>query len=115
MSDSKPRAARAEEAGKLWRQGSYGEARRLYEEVLSTTPPSLDRAKLLANIAQIYDKEGKKERAISTAEEALTVISSLGLYRSTKGTHLRGFLVGYLNRLKGRSSWPNSMSRFLWK
>ena len=92
-------------AGELWQQGRYAEARRLYQSLVSESPQPMDRAKLLTNIAQIYEKEGDKVRAIAAAQEAMQIVSSYEQHRSLEGTQLRGFLNGFLNRLKGRKRW----------
>ncbi len=97
--------SKAQQAGDLWRQGNYVDARRLYEEVLSITSLPLDKAKTLANIAQMYEKEGLKEDAIRTAEKAINVIHADETYKTLEGSHLRGYLNGFLNRLQGKDRY----------
>lgn len=105
MNSSNKGVTQAEKAGKLWRQGNYLEARHLYEEALTEATLPLDKAKLLANISQIYEKEESLSQAINTAEEALKIINNYKLYESLEGSHLRGYLNGFINRAKGKSCW----------
>lgn len=90
---------------KLWEENKYENARAVYETLFSFNLSPLDKAKLLANIAQLYKEEGKKDDAINKAEEAITIIDENELYRSYEGSHLRGYLNGFINRLENRCIW----------
>ena len=103
--DQKQVMQQAEKAGKLWRSGDISEARNIYQELVNFVELPLDRAKLLSNIAQIYEKEGNIEKAIDTANESIQYINEKKIYESLEGSHLVGFLNGFVNRLKGKERW----------
>jgi hypothetical protein len=90
-------------ASALRRERRWAEARACYEQLLSLDLSPMDRAKMLANIAQMFEEEGATAEAVRTAEEVLQVVERYGLAESSEGIHLRGFMTGRLRRLRGEA------------
>ncbi len=84
------------------RNEKWREARLCYEKMIRLGLPPLDEAKMLANIMQMYEKEGDTEAAINAGMQALELIQNYRLYETMEGVHLRGFLNGSLRRLRGQ-------------
>ena len=74
-----------------------------YEKVLEYDMAAIDEAKMLANIMQIHEKQGAKDLAIEYGEKAYEIVQTHMLYRTNEGAHLRGFIRGTVNRLRGGS------------
>jgi len=96
---------KAEKAGTLWRKEDYTGARGLYEERIDSISLPLDKAKTLGNIAQLYEKEGDAVGAINAANAAIKIVNENELYKSLEGSHLRGYLNGFINRLQKKDRW----------
>ncbi len=105
LADADSSRKKAEKAGKLWRKGNYCEARSLYEEIIPSVSLPLDKAKMLSNIAQLYEKEGDITGAIDNAHAAIKVVNANELFKTMEGSHLRGYLNGFVNRLEGKGRW----------
>ena len=96
---------KAKRAGDLWKEGDYCGARLLYEDIIASISLPLDKAKTLSNIAQLYAKEGDINGAIDNAHAAIKVVNENELFKSMAGSHLRGYLNGFVNRLEGKGRW----------
>lgn len=96
---------KAANAGMLWREKDYTDARILYQEIEKSISLPLDRAKIMANIAQLYAEESNKTEALNTANIAIKIIHDNELYKSLEGSHLRGYLNGFINRLQDKGTW----------
>ena len=96
---------KAEQADTLWRGGDFADARVLYKKISHSIPAPLDKAKMLGNVAQLYEKEGDVDNAINTASAAIKIVNKEQLYKSLEGSHLRGYLNGFINRLQNKDTW----------
>jgi hypothetical protein len=92
----------AERASTLRRDSKWREARLHYERLLSRYSAPIDKAKMQANIMQMYEEEGRPADAIRAGEDALRRVELYGLHQSDEGTYLRGFVRGRLQRLRGK-------------
>jgi len=81
----------------------WGGAAKCYEEILVTCFLPLDRAKTLANLMQMYDKLGDKQKALNAGLEALDFVAN-AYADSSEVLHLRGYVRGYVSRLQGRAA-----------
>jgi len=88
---------------------NWAGAARCYEEILDTPLPDLDRAKILANLMQMYDKLEDKQKALNAGLEALGLVANM-YADSSEVLHLRGYVSGYVSRLQGRAapSWTDT-------
>lgn len=70
---------------------------------------ALDRAKTLANLMQMYDKLGHKQKALNAGLGAMDLVASV-YADSSEVLHLRGYVRGYVYRLQGRAapSWTDT-------
>jgi len=96
---------KAKKAGVLWKKREYQSARHLYDEIIDSISFPLDKAKMLANIAQLYEQEGNVVKAVTSARTAIAFVNEHELFKSLEGSHLRGCLTGLINRLHGKRSW----------
>lgn len=91
----------AQQASSARESRNWHEAAECYEKMLALELTQFDRAKMLANLMQMQEKDGRIEKAIRSGEQALQLVQEYSLYQSMEGAHLRGFLTGALARLKG--------------
>lgn len=86
----------------LAQQGRYAEARRIFEEVLSTKSVPLHRGQVLRNIGLAWEREGNKEEATRAYQRILEVP---GLCDTNEGVYLHGQITGHIRRMQGGSIW----------
>jgi len=89
------------QASALREQKRWCEARKCYEEMITLGLGPMDEAKILANIMQMYEKEGNIEKAMEAGTRAFDIVQTYRLYETNEGAHLRGFIRGRLGRLRG--------------
>lgn len=95
-----------ERAGRLWREQKFAEARTLYEQIYQQQNLSpIDKAKMLANVAQIWRDEGYSEKAIEYGYRTISELAQYELYKKPDGSHLFGFMRGMLNRLQDKPQY----------
>jgi len=82
---------------------NWGASARCYEGILDTPLSALDRAKILANLMQMYDKLGDKQKALNAGLGALDLVANV-YADSSEVLHLRGYVRGYVYRLQGRAA-----------
>ena len=92
-----------ERASSFRDQEQWREAREAYQKAISKKLTPIDKAKMLANVMQMYEKEGNANAAIATGEQIIQEIQMNQLYHTNEGVHLRGFTNGSLRRLRGES------------
>ena len=101
MAEIDPKALELEaEASSLRSSERWEEAAFYYEKMLNLDLAIGDKAKTLANLMQMYERQQQYERAIYAAVVAYKIIQRHGLYRTNEGAHMRGAIRGFLMRIR---------------
>jgi len=92
-------------------KGLWSEACECYEKILQFELSHLNKAKILGNLMQMYEKVEKLEEAIDVGTKALEIVEAYSLHNSMEGARLRGFVKGCLSRLRGEPfKWNTPIS-----
>lgn len=95
----------------LLKQKQWTEARNKFEKMLSHSLTPIREVKLLYNIMKTYEREGKRDEAISICKKAIIILETNKLwYNNDEGATLFGTFKGHYNQLSNKSFISNIYS-----